>query len=83
MKGGKYFSKIYLKFGYYQVPIELKDVWKTSFNSKEGVFEWLVMPFGLKNYPTTFMRMMGDILRPFTNYFMVVYLNDIVFYKNT
>jgi hypothetical protein len=60
--GAKYFSKIDLKYGYHQVPIEQTYVWNISFKSKEGIFEWLVMPFGMKNAQTTFMRMMDDIL---------------------
>jgi hypothetical protein len=60
--GAKYFSKFDLKDVYHQVPIEQTYVWKIAFKSKEGHFEWLVMPFGLKNAPSTLMRMTDDIM---------------------
>jgi hypothetical protein len=72
-----------MKSSYHQVLIEQTNVWKNSFKSKEGLFEWLVMPFGLKNASTTLMRMMDDISWPFTNYFLVVYLDDILIYRKT
>ena len=83
LKGAKFFSNIYLNFGYHQVSIKQTNVWKTTFKSNEGIFEWLVFPFGLINAPSTFMRMMEDILQSFTNFFMVIYLDDIIIFSRT
>eukprot|EP00253_Pinus_taeda_P031477 PITA_31477 len=83
LKGAKYFSEIDLKSGYHQVPIKPSNVWNTAFKAKEGLFEWLVMPFRLTNSPATFMRLIDDILRPFTNSFVVVYLGDILIFSQS
>eukprot|EP00253_Pinus_taeda_P027665 PITA_27665 len=83
VKGGKYFSKIDLKLGYHQVPIEPSDVWKNAFKAKEGLFKWLVMPFELKKARAILMRLMDDILHPFTNSFVVVYLDDILIFNQS
>jgi hypothetical protein len=78
LKGGNYFSNIYLNSGYHQIPIEQNDVWKITFKSKEDIFEWMVITFGSTNALYSFMRFMDDILWPFTNSFMVVYLDGIL-----
>ena len=80
----KYLSKIDLTQGYYQVRVDTTDREKTAFNTRQGKFEFLAMPFGLANAPATFQTLMNRVFKRFIDAgWLIVYLDDIVIFSQT
>jgi hypothetical protein len=79
----KYFSKIDLRTGFYQILVKEADRHKTAFTTNEGLFEYNVLPMGLCNSPAIFMALMRKVFGDYINKFVIVFLDDIIIYSNS
>jgi hypothetical protein len=79
--GARVFFKIDLRLGYHQIHIQPKDIPKISFTTRYGLFDYLVMSFGLTNVPAHFTYLMNSIFMPKVDKFVVVFIDDILIYS--
>jgi hypothetical protein len=81
--GAKVFSKVDLCSSYHQIKIRPEDVPKTAFSTRYGLYEYLVMSFGLTNAPAHFMYLMNSVFMSELDKFIVVFIDDILIYSKS
>jgi hypothetical protein len=79
--GAQVFSKIDLRSGYHQIKIHEEDVPKTTFSTRYGLYEYLVMSFGLTNAHAHFMYLMNSVFMAELDKFVVVFIDDILVFS--
>jgi len=82
LSSAKIFTKLDIISAFNRLRIKDGDEWKTAFRTRFGLFEYLVLPFGLCNGPASFQNYINDILREFLDVFCTAYLDDILIYSD-
>ena len=79
----KFFSTLDLASGFWQIPMDPDSQQKTAFITQTGKYEFKRMPFGLMNAPTTYQRMMTNVLKGLNWKILLVYMDDIIIFSST
>lgn len=83
LASARVYSSLDATWGFWQNPVSKKDIPKTAFNTRYGSYEFLVTPFGLKNSPSAFQRMMDEIFKEYLDDFLLVYVDDLLIFSKT
>jgi hypothetical protein len=83
LAGAKVFSKVNLRSGYHQIKIRPEDIPKTAFSTRYGLYEYLVVSFGLTNAPVHFMYQMNSVFMPELDKFVMIFIDDILIYSKS